>query len=85
MNNYHLEIVAELKQRRDDVERNYASARKEWEREKIKKHNLLDAGEYGKEFDDAVTNCRMLFNFMVRLDEESTSIQECIKAIERAC
>ena len=85
MNSYHLDVITDLKQRRNDAERNYQAARKEWEMEKVKKFNLMDAGEYGKDFDDAVTNCRLLFNYMVRLDEESTALFECIKAIEKAC
>ena len=85
MNSYHLDVITDLKQRRNDAERNYQTARQEWEKEKIKKFNLMDAGDYGKDFDDAVTNCRLLFNYMVRLDEESTAMSECIKAIERAC
>lgn len=85
MNSYHLDVITDLKQRRDDAERNYQSARKEWEQERIKQRNLVEAGDYGQEFKDAATNVRLLFNYMQRLDEESMSMHDCIRAIEKAC
>lgn len=85
MNSYHLDVITDLKERRNDAERNYEAARKEWEQERIKVNNLANAGEYGKDFEDATTNVRLLFNYMMRLDEESQAMFECIKAIERAC
>ena len=84
MNSYHLDVILDLKQRRDDAERNYQAARKEWEQERIKQRNLLEAREYGKEFEDACANVRLLFNYMQRLDEESISMHDCIRAIEKA-
>ena len=84
MNSYHLDVITDLKARRDDAERNYQSARKEWERERIKQRNLVEAGDYGQEFKDAAANVRCLFNYMQRLDEESMSMHDCIRAIERA-
>lgn len=83
MNSYHLDVITDLKQRRDDAERNYQAARKEWEQERIKQRNLVNAGDYGQEFKDAATNIRLLFNYMQRLDEESMSMHDCIRAIEK--
>lgn len=83
MNSYHLDVITDLKQRRDDAERNYQAARKEWEQERIKQRNLVEAGDYGQEFKDAATNIRLLFNYMQRLDEESMSMHDCIRAIEK--
>ena len=83
MNSYYLDVITDLKQRRDDAERNYQAARKEWERERIKMNNLIEAGDYGQEFSDASNNVTSLFDYMTRLDEESTSIFACYRAIEK--
>jgi len=85
MNTYHLNIITDLKQRRNDVERNYQAARKEWEQERIKQRNLVEAGEYGQDFGECADVISTLFSYMQRLDEESTSLHDCILAIERAC
>ena len=83
MNNYQLEIVAELKQRQKDVERNYKSARKEWERLKIQQNNLFETDPYSDELQDVTASLRATFEFMERLDAESMAIFGCYRAIEK--
>jgi hypothetical protein len=83
MNAYKLEIVAELKSRQGDVERNYRAARNEWERLRIKHRNLLEADEFSLEAVDLGDSIRATFDYMMKLDDEANAIFACRRAIEQ--
>ena len=83
MNAYHLEIIADLKRKQDDVERNYRAARTEWERLKVEQRNLLESDPYGDDIVECSKNIRATFDYMMRLDDESTAIFTCYRAIEQ--
>jgi len=90
MNAYHLDILTDLRQKRKDVERNYDSFRKEYDRLEIERNNILQGeGQIGYVDGDAFRECResqrATFKVLERLHDESEALQECIMAIEKLC
>lgn len=90
MNSYHLDILADLRQKRDDVERNYNSFRKEFDRLRIEQNNILNGDAKtgyvdSCDYRDCRASQRAVFSKLEQLDEESTALHECILAIEKLC
>jgi uncharacterized coiled-coil DUF342 family protein len=89
MNDYHLEIVANLRAKRNEVERNYESFRKEYDRLNIMQSTILHAHNFGddeaREFSECSNSLRATFESLERLHQESQALHDCIRAIEKLC
>jgi len=82
--NYLNDIIADLERQREDKERNYRAARIEWDKARKLQNELFESDPYGQECSDACASVRSMFDYMLRLDDESTALWGAIRKLKQA-
>lgn len=84
MNKYTEQIIANLEDKRNEVERNYTSFLAEWENQQAIRKGLEDRKEITKEYLEAGLSASACFRKLNELHEESMALFEAIRAIQNA-